>query len=178
MAQSDAKQQAATKARGGFLGGMILLGTFMNLVAVGGVAYFGRVMWNEINSLNAKVLELKQPEVAGNDSPVGKELQAKNLGVLFPLESFLVNLSSKQGPKFLQTQMEFELSDPSLEEELVRKKAAIRDSIIVLLSSHSYGTLREPAGIVDLRTEIRKKINNLLTTGRVTQVYFTQFHFN
>ncbi|MEZ4751459.1 MAG: flagellar basal body-associated FliL family protein [Bdellovibrionota bacterium] len=96
----------------------------------------------------------------------------------FPLESFLVNLASSEGPKFLQLQMQLELSSPSVEEELIRKKAVIRDSIISLLTSRSYNDLRRTEGMEKLRSDIKGRVNNLLSTGKIQQVFFTQFHFN
>jgi flagellar FliL protein len=94
------------------------------------------------------------------------------------MESFLVNITSDQGPKFLQTQMEFELTDAATEDEVTRKKSAIRDAIIVLLSSRSYKQIRETTGMVTLRHDILRAVNNLLSNGKVREVYFTQFHFN
>jgi len=109
---------------------------------------------------------------------IGRDLEVPSQGTLYPLDSFLVNITSDQGSKFLQTQLELELSDPSLEEELNKKRAALRDAIIVLLSSKSYKELREPTGIKNLRAEVQKALNGLLTTGLVKEVFFTQFHFN
>lgn len=109
---------------------------------------------------------------------LGKDVVAPPQGTLYPLDSFLVNIASDQGAKFLQTQLELELSDPSVEEEVTKKRAALRDAIIVLLSSKSYKELKEPNGIRVLRVEIQKAINGLLTTGSIKEVFFTQFHFN
>lgn len=109
---------------------------------------------------------------------MGKELLAAPQGTLYPLDSFLVNITSDQGAKFLQTQLELELSETSLEEEVTKKRAALRDAIIVLLSSKSYKELKEPNGIKSLRSEILKSLNSLLVTGRIKEIYFTQFHFN
>jgi len=109
---------------------------------------------------------------------LGKEIGSPTQGTLYPLDSFLVNITSEQGSKFLQTQLEVELGDPALEEEVTKKRAAIRDAIIVLLSSKSYQELREPVGIKNLRTEVQKVLNGLLTTGKIKGVFFTQFHFN
>lgn len=109
---------------------------------------------------------------------MGKELLAAPQGTLYPLDSFLVNITSDQGAKFLQTQLELELSEASLEEEVTKKRAALRDAIIVLLSSKSYKELKEPNGIRSLRSEILKSLNSLLVTGRIKEIYFTQFHFN
>jgi flagellar FliL protein len=109
---------------------------------------------------------------------VGKELEAPAQGTLYPLDSFLVNIASDQGSKFLQTQLELELSEATLEEEVTKKRAALRDAIIVLLSSKSYKELKEPGGIKVLRNEVTRALNSLLNTGKIKEVYFTQFHFN
>lgn len=74
--------------------------------------------------------------------------------------------------------MELELTDSATEEEITKKKAAIRDAVIVLLSSRSYKQIREASGMVTLRRDILRAVNNLLTSGQVREVYFTQFHFN
>jgi flagellar FliL protein len=108
----------------------------------------------------------------------GRMLTPPTPGTLYPMESFLVNISSDQGPKFLQTQMEFELMDAATEDEISKKKSAIRDAIIVLLSSRSYKQIRDTSGMVNLRRDLLRVVNNLLTTGQVREVYFTQFHFN
>jgi len=114
----------------------------------------------------------------GDGHGTGKEMTANNQGTLFPMESFLVNITSDQGPKYLQAQIELELSDATLEDEVTRKKAAIRDAIIILLSSRSYRELREANGMKVLRVDILKSVNNLLSTGKVREIFFTQFHFN
>lgn len=159
-------------------GWLTALLTVINLATLGGVAYFNRAIWDRIEKLNERVEEIGHPALAEAESPVGRELQPKNFGVQFPLESFLVNLASSEGPKFLQLQMQLELSSPSVEEELIRKKAVIRDSIISLLTSRSYNDLRQTEGMEKLRTDIKGRVNNLLSTGKIQQVFFTQFHFN
>lgn len=155
----------------------------VNLVAVGGMAFFMKKLTGKVADLKTQVENVEIPEAPPVEVPPierepGKEIQPPIQGTLFPMESFLVNISSEQGPKFLQTQMELELTDPTLEDEITRKKAAIRDAVIVLLSSRSYKDLRESGGIVKLRADIKKSINNLLATGKVKEVFFTQFHFN
>lgn len=133
-------------------------------------------MDNRMDQMAAAQKEEAQP--APKNSPTGRVLSPPAPGTLYPLEAFLVNISSDQGPKFLQTQMEFELTDAATEDEITKKKAAIRDAIIVLLSSRTYKQIRETTGMVNLRKDILRSVNNLLTSGQVREVYFTQFHFN
>lgn len=155
----------------------------INLAAIGGMAFYMKKLTGKVADLKTQVENVEIPEAPPVEAPTnghapGAEITPPIQGTLFPLESFLVNITSEQGPKFLQTQMELELADPSVEEEITRKKAAIRDAIIVLLSSRSYKDLRDQGGIIKLRADIKKAINNLLSTGKVKEVFFTQFHFN
>ena len=122
-------------------------------------------------------LEAQQKAEAEKPSPA-KEFIPPELGVLYPLESFLVNISSDRGPRFLQMQMELELDNAALEDEIALKRPALRDAIILLLTSRSYAELRETDGIKKLRRDLIKAINGLLKTGNVREIYFTQFHFN
>ncbi len=155
----------------------------LNVVMLGVMGFFLNKMWVRVQDLTVRaqtpvVVEKTDDEEKDKHHEMGKEMTATVQGTLFPMESFLVNITSDQGPKYLQAQMELELSDASLEDEVTRKKAAIRDAIIVLLSSRSYRELREANGMKVLRLDILKAINNLLSTGKVKEIYFTQFHFN
>lgn len=167
----------SAKPKADLLGIVIFSLVVINLATVGGMGYFMQLMWGRIQDLQSQTQKLQKSDEP-TQSIIGKELQPQNLGTLYPIESFLVNIASDQGPKFLQTQMELELADPGVEDELSRKKPAIRDAVIVLLSSRSYKELREPSGMRKLRGDLIRIINNLLSTGKVKDIYFTQFHFN
>lgn len=173
--ETPAKETAKQKD---WIGIALLAVVALNVLALGGMGYFTQKLWSRVHELQ---IAARKPAVTSTEEPtstVGKELQPQNLGVLYALEGFLVNVNSEHGAKFLQAQMELELSDPSLEDEVSRKKAAIRDAIIVLLTSRSYQQLRAPNGLKTLRSDIMQSINHLLATGKVKEVYFTQFHFN
>jgi flagellar protein FliL len=155
----------------------------VNLLAVGGMGMFMKKVMSRVQDVQNQVAHMATPEPVvaeekEKEKPIGHEMAPPVQGTLYPMESFLVNISSEQGPKFLQTQMELELADPALEDEITRKKAAIRDAVIVLLSSRSYKDLRDSGGMKKLRQDILRSINNLLSTGKVRELYFTQFHFN
>lgn len=155
----------------------------LNLVAIGALGMVLKKIWARTQLIEAKVEEvaLKQKEESlplEQAKKSGRLLTPPVPGTLYPLDSFLVNISSDQGPRFLQTQMELELTDSTTEDEITKKKAAIRDCILVLLSSRSYREIRETAGMTKLRKDILKAVNGLLTNGKVREVYFTQFHFN
>lgn len=177
--ETPAAAAAAPKAKFDIVGAALILLGLANVGTIGAVGYFTQKLWLKLQDVESQTQKLQAAQAEPpEENPTGKEMEAPAMGLLYPMDSFLVNISSDQGPKFLQTQMELEMADPGTEDELGRKKAAIRDAVIVLLSSRSYKELREPTGIKKLREDLLKSINNLLTTGKIKQIYFTQFHFN
>ncbi len=159
------------------LGLVLVLLVALNVAGLGGLGYAVQKLWRGFQSLKAGQREAA-PVENGDVSPLGKELQPAKLGVLYGLEAFLVNIPSDQGTKFLQLQMEFELSDPALEDELNRKKAAVRDAVIVQLSSKTFSQLRGAKAMKELQKDLLKSVNQLLSSGKIKDIYFTQFHFN
>lgn len=180
------QNQDASKApvsKRDWLGLASALMVVINIAAVGSLGLVLKKLWNRLHLIEAKVEEvaLIQKEESlplEQAKKSGRSLTPPVAGTLYPLESFLVNISSDQGPKFLQAQMELELMDSTTEDEITKKKAAIRDAVLVLLSSKSYREIREPSGMINLRKDILRSINGLLNSGKVKELYFTQFHFN
>lgn len=178
-AAPGAPADAAPKRKLDILGIILFVVVLANVGMVTSLGMFGKKLWDKVQDLDTQTQKLAaiRRETAAV-KPLGEETKATEIGVLFSMESFLVNISSDQGPKFLQTQMEFELSDPGVEDELVRRKPAVRDAIIVLLSSRSYKELRDPHGMKKLRQDLIKTINRMLASGSIKDIFFTQFHFN
>jgi flagellar FliL protein len=174
---------APEKKKFDVLGLVSVLIISLNLAAVVGLGMYMKKIWAKMMEVETKMEEVMQAQKEEEAPPAKEKLAGRAItppvpATLYPLESFLVNITSDQGPKFLQTQMELELTDSATEEEITKKKAAIRDAVIVLLSSRSYKQIRETSGMVTLRRDILRAVNNLLTSGQVREVYFTQFHFN
>lgn len=157
----------------------LLVLSFVNLAGVAGIAYALLTVSGKMRDMAAIVKTVRETaatQTQDHHEAPGTTLPA--MGVLYPMESFLVNVNGDSGSKYLQTQMELELSDSSLQPELVRKRPALRDAVIVLLSSKTVKELREPDTLKQLRAQIVQSLNQILTTGKIKEVYFTQFHFN
>ena len=178
----EAAAKAAPAAKGGDkLGILVLLIVVLNTVAAAGMGYLVLQMWGRVAQFESKATELEHKiaeEQKPKASPSGKEFIPQELGVLYPLDGFLVNISSDRGPRFLQMKLELELDTPALEDEIALKRPALRDAIIVLLTSRNYAELRDPKGMRKLRSDIMRAVNNLLKSGQIKEIYFTQFHFN
>ena len=99
----------------------------------------------------------------------------QKLGVMYNLGSFLVNLADKNANTYAKVSITLELSNQKVQQEVVKRLPIIKDAVINLLSSKTYDEIRTPEGKEELRLELIKRINAILVTGGVQNIYFTQF---
>ena len=97
------------------------------------------------------------------------------IGPIYPLDTFIVNLVSNNANRYLKCKIDLELDSPELQQEIDKKLPAIRDLIIRILSSKTVEEIQTSRGKEKLKEEIKRKINEILTTGEVRNVYFTEF---
>lgn len=97
------------------------------------------------------------------------------IGPIYPLDRFIVNLLSNNSNRYLKCKIDLELDAPELQKEIDKKLPAIRDLIIRILSSKTVEEIQTSKGKEKLKEEIKRKINEILTTGEIRNVYFTEF---
>lgn len=94
---------------------------------------------------------------------------------IWPMDALVVNLADTGGERYLKLVIQLELSHPAVVQELEQIKPKIRDKILDLLTPKTYKELMDLAGKQRLREDIAGRINNILSKGKVTKVYFTDF---
>ncbi len=121
------------------------------------------------------------PGAAGGGASEGvapaksKNTNLLSVGMIYPLDQFIVNLLTQSGRRYLKTTVNLELSSPSLMSELESKEAVITDTVINILSSKSLEEISTIKGKEKLKQEIIERINEYLVDGQIDGVYFTQF---
>ncbi|MGD0209565.1 MAG: flagellar basal body-associated FliL family protein [Desulfomonilia bacterium] len=96
-------------------------------------------------------------------------------GLMKQLDPFIVNLADAQGQRYLKAVMQVEVDNPSVEGEIQGKLPQIRDEILMILSNKTFDDVSTTSGKHMVKREIASAVNKYLTTGQVTQVYFTEF---
>ncbi len=108
--------------------------------------------------------------------PEKKEIAVQpGLGVMVPLEPFIVNLANSEGNRFLKVTVTLELSSPEVHAEVNENVQKITDSILILLSSKSFEDVYSVQGKFKLKDEITTRVNRFLVLGHVKDAYFTEF---
>ena len=115
-------------------------------------------------------------EEAKKEAAKAEELkQAAKLGIVTALDPFIVNLLDEAGKRYLKVTMQLELDSEMLNEEISNKMPQIKDSIITVLSSKNTDDLLTVDGKFKLKEQIQTRVNVLLKTGVVKNVYFVEF---
>lgn len=120
----------------------------------------------------------QQERPAGNNqnySGSSNSAPLAEIGPMFPLDTFTVNLLSESGRRYLKVEMNLELNGEELGMELDSKTAVIRDIVIRLLSSKSLEEISTAKGKIKLKEQIVDQLNMRLRDGRINNVYFTEF---
>ncbi len=97
------------------------------------------------------------------------------IGVLYPLDTFTVNLKSDSGRRYLKTTLSLELSGEELAQELDAKSAVLRDRIIRILSSKTLEEVSSKKGKQKVTQQIMDTLNSMITDGQIKGIYFTEF---
>ena len=141
------------------------------LVLIAGVGgYFAQELISENTDSMA-------PSSSMQTQPVAKKVQPVPLavGVMMPLEPFMVNLARTQGSRILKVTVTLELNKPAVQAEVEDNRQKIMDSILVLLSSKTFEDVYSIQGKFKLKDEITTRVNRFLAMGHVKEVYFSEF---
>lgn len=109
------------------------------------------------------------------ETKVDKPKKEAELGMIYPMEPFIVNLLDKGGKRYLKVKMELEIPTEQLAEEITRRKAQLRDTILLLLTSKNFEDVNRLEGKFQLRNELIFGINQVLQSGKIQTLYFTEF---
>lgn len=138
----------------------------VGLAVLGGGGYF--VYENFIKEQPAEEAPDAAVEGEGEEEPV-------DLGVMFPMDPFIVNLAGSGGKRFLKVTISLELSAPEVHVEIKENIQKITDSILVLLSSKTFEDVYSVQGKFKLKDEVTTRVNRFLVLGHVKDAYFTEF---
>lgn len=90
-------------------------------------------------------------------------------------DPFVVNLLDAANVRYVKVRLAVETPDPNVAEEIRRRDAQLKDSVIGVLSNRTYADLQGIHGKNQVRDELLLRFNKLLGAGRVTRLYFTEF---
>lgn len=96
---------------------------------------------------------------------------------ILDLKPFVVNLNGPPGTahQYLKVRIALKVDRPVTVKEINYRLPEIQSSILILLGAQASNDIQTTGGKLALRDEIRHRINARLDSGKVTDVYFTEF---
>ena len=148
----------------------------VGVLALAGGGYFAYTNFFQEEAVEESAEGDKKGEEGeeGADGEKEEELPP-DVGVMFTMDPFVVNLAGSKGKRFLKVTTTLELSSPEVNPEFEENLQKITDSILVLLSSKSFEDVYSVQGKFKLKDEITTRVNRFLVVGHVKDAYFTEF---
>ena len=179
MAEAVETPEVVESKKGGSNILLIIVVVMLFLILAGGAAaaYF---MLNEDTEVLDDANKAQQTKTVAAPTTAKKETSRRNtdysqIGPMYPMDQFIVNLYNEGSSRYLKTTLNFELSMPELNVEMDTKKPLIRDIVIKTLSAKTYEEISTIRGKENLKDEIVSKVNQVLTDGQVNNIFFTDF---
>ncbi len=154
---------------------MILLAVIVVLLGAGGFLGWNLLIKDENNG--------KENSTEASESVSNKKSESvsykmeQTVGVICPLESFIVNLLDKSGSgkRYLKITIKLEVGNEKLSHMIKKSEVQLRDTIILLLSGQSFKEINSMEGKLRLKQSLLTKVNQILGGRIVRRLYFTEF---
>lgn len=169
MAKKDktAAKSAEEKSGGSKKPLIIIIAAVVLLLGGGAAAYF---------------LFLKKPppeEETGAkeqvEAPVPAPEEAADIGPMVDIKEFIVNIISEDGAHYVKAALTLELDKEETTEEVNKRMPQIRDAVLLLIGNKTFEELQDLQGKKQLKAELKSKINSFVKSGRIKNIYLTDF---
>ena len=146
---------------------LILLAIVAIMLGVG-----GHMVWTSL--MKGKYQEKKEESRVSKSNSTSKEGETK---MVFPLESFIVNLADNTGlgKRYLKVTLAMEVNEEDEKKMVEAHTAELRDTILLLLSSRSFREISTMDGKLELKQALLSRINQAIGRVVVRKLYFTEF---
>lgn len=116
-----------------------------------------------------------EEKISPEEEQAQLEMQAKQVGPMVNIDSFIVNILDDQESRYLKAAITLEVSSEAVSTELSQRMPQIKDAILLLIGNKTFSELSDLQGKIQLRAELINKVNSILLKGKVKRIYFTDF---
>ncbi len=145
---------------------IIIVAAVVLLAGIGAAVYF-LVLKKEPPPEDQTPEQVKMVEPAAEEEA--------DIGPMLNIDEFIVNIISQDTNHYVKASMTLELSNDKVLEEAQQRMPQIRDAILLLVGNKTFEELQDLQGKKQLKAELKSKINSFLKTGRVKNIYLTDF---
>ena len=156
-----------TAASGGRKKLMVMIAAVLVLLLAGGAAWYFLVY---------KKAEAARQAEASKAAAIAKTVSEEaQIGPMVEIKEFVVNIIGQDVSHYVKASMSLELDREATLDEVNKRMPQIRDAILLLIGNKTYEELQDIQGKNQVKAEVKSKINSFLKTGKVNNVYLTDF---
>ena len=158
---------------------LIIIRVVLVLISIGGAVVALRLMGGDEEAVSNQ--PAPQANERGDSQPrkssgnYSNSRKLSEIGILYPLDTFTVNLKSDAGRRYLKVTMSLELEGEELSLELDNKSPVLRDRVIRILSSKTLEEITSKKGKSKVSSQIMDTLNSMISDGEIQGIYFTEF---
>jgi flagellar FliL protein len=181
MAEEESKEQAQTEKKSGNMLMIIIIVVLILIILIGAVVAFLLMGDDDSQSSpepqvkEASAPKQKKPARASESVEFDDNRQLSDIGILYPMDTFTVNLKSDSGRRYLKVTLSLELEGEELSLELDAKTAVLRDRVIRILSSKTLEEISSKKGKAKVSVQLMDTLNAMIKDGNIKGIYFTEF---
>lgn len=144
---------------------ILLLVLFVLMLALTGGLY---MVWSKLSGFITHYEEANSGQLAAS-------AETNEVGVIYSLETFVVNLADQGGKRYLRVTMDLELNGDTAKEDVAKRLPQVRDKILMILPSKQFSEINSMNGKMALRDEIMASLNELFGRPIISNVFFSEF---
>jgi len=149
---------------------VIVAAALILLLAGGGGGYYFLVLKPKKEEMQRKQEE--ESKAAALIKPVPEEAK---IGPMVEIKEFVVNIIGTDQAHYVKASLSLELDKDATMEEVNKRMPQIRDAILLLIGNKTFEELQDIQGKNQVKAELKSKINSFLKTGKVNNIYLTDF---
>lgn len=183
MAEEETKveeESAPKEKKSGNMLMIIIIVVLFLIIIIGAIVAF--LLMGDDEEMPSNNRQMQQERSApqqnssrGSSTQYNNSRQLNEIGILYPLDTFTVNLKSDAGRRYLKVTMSLELDDEELSLELDAKSPVLRDRIIRILTSKTLEGISSKKGKQKISQQIMDTLNAMISDGTIRGIYFTEF---
>ncbi len=165
MAENDANETTEEKGGGKKKLIIIIAAALVVILGAGAAVYFLFLKKDPPPAEEAnEQVEMVQPES-----------NTAEIGPMVNIEEFIVNIIGEDAAHYVKASLTLELSNEEVIEETNQRMPQIRDAILLLIGNKTFEELQDLQGKKQVKAELKSKINSFLKSGKVKNIYLTDF---
>ncbi len=164
----------STKAKKGFNIKILLFGIPLFAIQLAAVYYItANILLTKLQANNGMIQDSTEVK---KDSVIAEKEEAAEFGkFVFKVEDVLANPAKTDGKRFLLSNLGIDVASEEGLKELEAKDVLLRDAIISVMGSKEMAQLSNIAYRDTLRTEVIKRIHEIMPNVKVNTIYFSKF---